>query len=108
MSSTKAFVKTGKLDHASVQCVGDRILVRRDEKEDTSRGGIALPEAAKQKPSKGTIVSVGPGKILDSGIRKEPQVKEGDRVLFGRWSGTEHPDDEMLVFIREDDIQAVI
>ncbi|MEA3410670.1 MAG: co-chaperone GroES [Pseudomonadota bacterium] len=87
----------------------DRVVVRRMEEERTSAGGIVIPDSATEKPVQGEVVSVGNGKVLDSGENRPVDVKAGDRVLFGQYSGTEVKlgDDELLV-LREDDIMAVI
>lgn len=109
-SSTKDFVKTGKftVDPSKVLPLTDRLLVRREEAAGESKGGIILPDQSKEKPCKGEVLAVGPGKLTDKGERTAPQVKAGDKVCFGRYAGTVHPDDEMLLFIREDDVLAVL
>ena len=87
----------------------DRVVVRRMEEERTSAGGIVIPDSATEKPSKGEVLSVGNGKILDNGEVRGLDVKAGDRVLFGKYSGTEiKVDGEELLVMREDDIMAVI
>ena len=87
----------------------DRVVVRRLDQEVTSPGGIVIPDSAKEKPSEGEIVSVGNGKITDSGDVRPLDVKPGDKVLFGKYSGTEvKVDGEELLVMREDDIMAVI
>lgn len=92
-----------------LQPLGDRIVVERDMMEDKTVGGIYLPEAAKDKPSRGTVISVGDGKILADGSRSKLQVKPGDRVLFTSYGPNEIKlgDDEILL-MREDDVLAVI
>ena len=87
----------------------DRVLVKRTEEDSTSAGGIVIPDSATEKPSKGEIIAVGNGKILDSGEIRALDLKVGDNVLFGKYSGTEVKveEDEYLV-MREDDIMAVI
>ena len=90
--------------------LGDRIVVRRESAEETTRGGIVLPDAAKNKPQRGTIVAAGPGKLLKDGTRRGLQVKEGDSVLFTSWAGDEFKDraaGEILV-MREEDVLAVL
>ena len=93
----------------NIQPLGDRIVIRRDESEDTTAGGIVLPDAAKDKPARGRVVSVGDGKLLDDGSRGDMQVKAGDRVLFTSYAGEtiELGDDEYLL-MSEDNILAVI
>ncbi len=87
----------------------DRVVVSRLEEEKTSAGGIVLPDSATEKPSKGKIVAVGNGKITDSGELRALDVKIGDTVLFGKYSGTEvKVDGDELLVMREDDIMAVI
>ena len=87
----------------------DRILVRRVEEGETLRGGIIIPDSAKEKPQQGEVLAVGPGRILDSGERVVPDVKQGERVLFAKYSGTEfkHETDELLI-LRESDILAIV
>ncbi|RJY09753.1 co-chaperone GroES [Aurantiacibacter aquimixticola] len=87
----------------------DRVLVRRIEAEEKTAGGIIIPDSAKEKPSEGEIVSVGEGARDDSGNRVALDVKAGDRVLFGKWSGTEVKlDGEDLLIMKESDIMGVI
>ena len=87
----------------------DRVIVRRMEEERTSAGGIVIPDSATEKPSKGEVLSVGNGKILENGEVRGLDVKAGDKVLFGKYSGTEvKVDGEELLVMREDDIMAVI
>ena len=87
----------------------DRVVVRRQEEEQTSPGGIVLPDSATEKPVRGEIIAVGNGKLLDNGDVRPLDVSVGDKVLFGKYSGTEVKIDstEYLV-MREDDIMAVI
>ena len=87
----------------------DRVVVRRMEEELTSPGGIVLPGSATEKPIQGEVLAVGNGKVLDSGESRPLDVKVGDRVLFGKYSGTEVKiDGEELLVMREDDIMGVI
>ena len=87
----------------------DRIIVRREEQKEVVMGGIVIPDTAKEKPLEGIIVAVGQGKRNDSGDFVPPVVKEGDKILIGKYSGTEvKVNGEDLVIIREDDILAVI
>lgn len=87
----------------------DRVVVKRLEEERTTPGGIVIPDSAAEKPIKGEVVAVGPGKRSDDGAVHAPDVKVGDKVLFGKYSGTEvkHEGDELVV-MREDDIMAVL
>jgi chaperonin GroES len=87
----------------------DRVVVKRMEEEKTSPGGIVIPDSATEKPIKGKIVAVGNGKVTDSGDVRKLDVKKGDEVLFGKYSGTEvKVDGDELLVMREDDIMAVI
>lgn len=91
--------------------LGDRLIVRRVESSEKSAGGIILPDNAKQKPQRGTVLATGPGKLLKDGTRRALQVKEGDTVLFTNWAGDEFKQretkDEILI-MHEEDILAVI
>ena len=87
----------------------DRVVVRRLDGEEKTKGGIIIPDNAKEKPSEGVVVAVGPGARDDSGKIIAPDVKEGDRILFGKWSGTEVKlDGEELLIMKESDIMGVI
>lgn len=92
-----------------LQPLGDRVVVRRDESEDRTAGGIYLPESAKNKPARGIIVSIGDGRLLDDGSRSKFSVKEGDRVIFLSYAGEEFKfGDNELLLMRESDILAVV
>lgn len=92
-----------------LQPLGDRVVLRRAESEEVTAGGILLPDAAKDKPARGTIVSVGNGRMLEDGTRSELQVKAGDQVIFSSYAGeTFTVNDQELLLMREDDILAVI
>jgi chaperonin GroES len=87
----------------------DRVLVRRIEGEEKTKGGLIIPDTAKEKPSEGEIISVGPGARKDSGELIAPSVKAGDRILFGKWSGTEVKiEGEDLLIMKESDILGII
>jgi chaperonin GroES len=87
----------------------DRVVIRRTEEERTSPGGIVIPDTAAEKPIKGEVIAVGKGKVLDNGDVRAPDLKAGDKVLFGKYSGTEvKVDGEELLVMREDDVMAVI
>ncbi len=87
----------------------DRVIVKRVEEETTSPGGIVIPDTAAEKPSRGKIIAVGKGKILENGDVRPLDVKKGDTVLFGKYSGTEvKVDGDDLLVMREEDIMAVI
>jgi len=87
----------------------DRILVKRVEEETKTKGGIIIPDSAKEKPIEGKVIAVGNGKVKDDGTRVPVDVKEGDKVLFGKYSGTEVKiDGEEYLIMREDDILGII
>ncbi len=92
-----------------IRPLGDRILVKRIEEEEKSKGGIIIPDSAKEKPQEGQVVAVGKGKITEDGKVIPLEIKEGDRVLFGKYSGTEIKleGDEHLI-MREDDILGIL
>jgi chaperonin GroES len=90
--------------------LGDRIIVRRQESQEKTKGGIVLPDTAKNKPQRGRVLAAGPGRLLKDGTRRNLQVKEGDTVIFTSWAGDEFKDrnrEEILV-MREEDILAVV
>lgn len=92
-----------------IKPLGDRILVKREEASDTVKGGIIIPDTAKEKPQEGKVVAVGAGKLDDEGKRIPMEVKKGDRILMGKYSGTEVKiDGEEHIIMREDDVLAVI
>jgi chaperonin GroES len=87
----------------------DRVLVKRQKQAEVSSGGILIPTTAQENPSEGEVLAVGPGKVRTDGTRREPEVKAGDVVMFGKYSGTEITvDDETYMLMREDDILAVV
>ena len=89
--------------------LGDRVVVRRVKEEQKTAGGIIIPDTAQEKPQEGEVVAVGPGALDDDGKRVPPEVKPGERVLFGKWSGTEVKiDGEDLLIMKESDIMGVI
>jgi chaperonin GroES len=92
-----------------IQPLADRVVVQALEETEQMRGGLYIPDTAKEKPQQGTIIAVGPGKLSDEGARIEPDVKVGQRVLYGKYSGTEvSVDGEEFLILRESDILAVI
>ena len=100
---------TKKKSKISLQPLGDKVVVSRDESEDITAGGIVLPDSAQDKPSRGTIIAVGTGKLLDDGSRGPMQVKKGDRVLFTSYAPeTISIDDDEFLLMSESDILAVI
>jgi chaperonin GroES len=93
----------------ALQPLHDRVLVRRTESEEKTAGGLIIPDSAKEKPSEGEIVAAGPGARKDSGELIEMAVKPGDKVLFGKWSGTEVTvGGEELLMMKESDIMGII
>jgi len=91
--------------------LGDRIVIRRQPAEDKTTGGILLPDTAKNKPQKGKVLAVGPGRMLKDGTRRPLQVKEGDTVLFTTWAGDEFKErgnPEEILLMREEDVLAVV
>jgi chaperonin GroES len=93
----------------SIRPLGEKVLVQRLEAEETTAGGIVLPDTAKEKPKRGTVLSVGEGRLLDTGDRKSLQVKAGEQVLFSSYAGTEvKVDGEEMIIMDESDILAVL
>ncbi|MEQ1527692.1 MAG: co-chaperone GroES [Methylococcaceae bacterium] len=93
----------------SIRPLHDRVIVKRVEEETTSAGGIVLPGSAAEKPSQGNVIAIGSGKPLDNGQIRPLDVKVGDKVLFGKYAGSEvKVDGEDLVVLREDDIVAIL
>jgi chaperonin GroES len=87
----------------------DRILVKRLEEREIKKGGIIIPDTAKEKPQEGEVIAVGPGKIGEDGKRQPMEVKQGDRILFGKYAGSEVKlDDEEYLIIREDEVLGII
>ncbi len=92
-----------------VRPLHDRLLVKRIEEAETVKGGIIIPDSAKEKPQEGEVVAVGNGKILDNGTKVALDVKAGDKILFGKYSGTDIKiDGEEYMILREDEVLAVI
>ena len=89
--------------------LGDRVLVKRVEEESKTKGGIIIPDTAKEKPQEGEVISVGPGARDESGKINALELKAGDRILFGKWSGTEVKiDGEDLIIMKESDVLGVV
>lgn len=92
-----------------VEPLGDKVVLKRLEAEEVTAGGIVLPDSAQEKPQQGRVLSVGDGRLLKDGSRSAHQVKEGDRVLFSTWAGTDvEVDGEELLILSEDEILAVL
>jgi chaperonin GroES len=93
----------------SIRPLNDRIIVQRIEEQEQMRGGLYIPDTAKEKPQEGKVIAVGNGKLLESGSRTPIDIKAGDRVLFGKYAGTEVKlDGEEYLILREDDVLGVI
>lgn len=92
------------------QPLGDRIIIKPLEPENKTKGGIVLPDTVKEKPQEGKVVAVGKGKVLENGSVQKPEVKEGDVVLYGKYSGTEvtTKSGEEYLIVREEDILAIV
>jgi len=87
----------------------DRVVIRRVEEAETKRGGIIIPDTAKEKPQHGEVIAVGSGKLLETGERMPPDIKAGDRILFGKYSGSEVKiDGEEYLILKEDEILGVL
>ena len=94
---------------SNIKPLHDRVVIKRMEEEKLSAGGIVIPDSATEKPIKGEVIAVGTGKVLDNGQVRAPQVKVGDKVLFGKYSGTEVKlDGNELLVVKEDDIFAIL
>lgn len=93
----------------SIRPLNDRILVQRIEAEQKTAGGILIPDNAKEKPAEGRVIAVGTGKILENGTRRPLEVKVGDRIMFGKWSGTEVKIDGVeQLLIKEEEVLAIM
>ena len=89
--------------------LGDRLIVKRQDAQEKTKSGLVLPDTAKEKPQEGKVIAVGPGKLLDDGSVKSLEVKNGDKVLYGKYSGTEvRVQEEDYLILREDDILAIV
>ena len=94
---------------SQLQPLGDRIVVKPQDQEGKTKSGLVLPDTAKEKPQEGKVIAVGSGKLLDDGTVKKLEVRTGDRVLYGKYSGTEvRVREEDYLILREDDVLAVI
>ena len=92
-----------------IEPLGDKVVIKRTEDEETTAGGIVLPDSSRDKPQEGRVLSVGLGSLLEDGTRDEPQIKEGDRVIFSSYAGTEiEVDSGPLLIMSESDILAVV
>jgi chaperonin GroES len=92
-----------------VRPLHDRLIIRRIEEKETVKGGIIIPDSAKEKPQEGEVIAVGNGKLLDNGTKVPLDVKAGDKILFGKYSGTDIKiDGEEFLILREDEVLAVV
>ena len=93
-----------------IKPLGDRILIKQLEAEEKTKGGIVIPDTVKEKPQEGKVIAVGEGKVLESGKVQAPAVKAGDKILYGKYSGTEinAKDGEEYIIIKEEDILAIL
>ncbi|MGQ9604154.1 MAG: co-chaperone GroES [bacterium] len=93
----------------AVRPLADRVLVKRIEEEQLTKGGIIVPDTAKEKPQQGRVIEVGPGRMTEDGTRIKMEIKKGDKVIFGKYAGTEITiGDEEYLILREDDILGII
>ncbi len=93
----------------AIRPIGDRVLVKPKKEEEVKKGSIYIPDTAKEKPQEGEIIEIGTGKILENGNRQEFEVKKGDKVLFGKYAGTEvRINDEDLLIMNENEILAIL
>jgi chaperonin GroES len=93
----------------NIRPLHDRVVIKREPEERKSPGGIVIPDTASEKPTFGKVIAVGQGKVLDNGQIRAPDVKVGDRVLFGKYSGTEvKVDNQDVIVMREDDVMAIV
>lgn len=93
----------------NVRPLHDRLLVRRIEEQETQKGGLIIPDSAKEKPQQGQVLAVGSGRVLENGTRLPPEVQAGDKVLFGKYTGSEvRIDGQEVLILREDEVLAVM
>jgi chaperonin GroES len=103
------FLERRRFSAMKIRPLQDRIIVKRLEEEDTTKGGIIIPDTAKEKPSEGLVIAVGKGKVLENGKQIPLDVKKNDRILFGKYSGTDIKiEGEEYLIMREDDVLGVI
>ncbi len=94
---------------AKIVPIGEKIVVKLEKNEEKTRSGIVLPDTAKEKPQRGTVIATGSGKLLDNGKKVEPEVKKGDTVIFSKYAGTEiKVDGEKYLILSENDVLAII
>jgi chaperonin GroES len=101
--------RNDKENHMGLRPLHDRVVIQRLEEGETRRGGIIIPDSAKEKPQQGSVIAVGNGKLLENGERMAPEVKAGDRILFGKYSGSEIKlDGHEYLILKEDEILGVV
>ena len=98
-----------RAEYDIIEPIGKRVVVRKDDNKRETKSGIVLPDTVKEKPQEGTIIAAGPGKILEDGKRETMDVKEGDKVLYAKYAGTEFKiDDDELLIVSQKDILAIV
>jgi chaperonin GroES len=108
-TATKPSASATKSSSKKLRPLGDRVVVRPTGREEMTKSGIVLPDTAKEKPQEGTVLAVGPGRVLDDGKREQVDVKEGQKVLFAKYAGTEFKiDEEELLIVSQKDILAIV
>jgi chaperonin GroES len=108
-TAPKPAASANKSSSTKLRPLGDRVVVRPTGREEMTKSGIVLPDTAKEKPQEGTVLAVGPGRYLDDGKREQVDVKEGQKVLFAKYAGTEFKiDDEELLIVSQKDILAIV
>jgi chaperonin GroES len=108
-SQEESTLASGSKTASKLQPLGDRVVVKPTPREEMTKSGIVLPDTAKEKPQEGLILAVGPGRILDDGKREAMDVKVGQKVLYGKYAGTEFKvDDEELLIVSQKDILAIV
>jgi chaperonin GroES len=108
-SEEECTLATATASTTKLRPLGDRVVIQPSAREEMTKSGIVLPDTAKEKPQEGTILAVGPGRILDDGKRESMDVKKGDKVLFAKYAGTEFKiEDEDLLIVSQKDILAVV
>jgi chaperonin GroES len=108
-NAKRLLIPTKEIDAMKVRPLHDRLMVRRIEEKETAKGGIIIPDSAKEKPQEGEVLAIGNGKILENGTKVALDVKVGNKILFGKYSGTEIKiDGEDVLILREDEVLAVL
>lgn len=93
----------------SLQPLGDRVIIKPSAREEVTKSGIVLPDTAREKPQEGTVLAVGPGRVLDTGQRVSVELKQGDKVMYAKYAGTEYKlDDDELIILAERDVLGVL